>query len=201
MSGKRIDYLRLATIVLFVVLLSRTIFSLTHKLHYLLVLQGVYELGVIFLCLIQLRARKLDMSPTAFIFVGVHLILPMLYSTEGAISPLGIYPLLFVIAGFAFSIFSLLDLSAYFGVLPAFRGVRSTGMYRYLRHPAYAGYVISSLGVCMSLFSERNVLIFLCYVLFTVLRINLEESLLSSSSDEYITYKSRVRYRLVPGVY
>lgn len=201
MSEKKIDYLRLATIALFVVLLSRTIVALTQRLHYLLVLQGVYELGVIFLCLIQLRARKLDMSPTAFTFVGAHLILPMLYSTEGATSPFGIYPLLIVIVGFAFSIFSLLDLSSYFGVLPAFRGVRSTGMYKYLRHPAYAGYVVSSLGVCMSLFSERNILIFVGYVFFTVLRIKLEESLLISTSDEYITYKNRVRYRLVPGVY
>lgn len=50
------------------------------------------------------------------------------------------------IIGFAISTLALLDLGGSFGVSPANRGVVRTGLYRYIRHPMYSGYVISELG-------------------------------------------------------
>lgn len=50
------------------------------------------------------------------------------------------------IAGFLLSTLALFDLGKSFGVSPANRGVVRSGVYSYLRHPMYVGYVISEAG-------------------------------------------------------
>lgn len=50
------------------------------------------------------------------------------------------------IAGFTLSTLALFDLGKSFGISPANRGVVHTGVYRYLKHPMYVGYVISEAG-------------------------------------------------------
>lgn len=50
------------------------------------------------------------------------------------------------IIGFSISTLALLDLGQSFGVSPANRGIVRTGLYRYLKHPMYLGYVISEFG-------------------------------------------------------
>lgn len=50
------------------------------------------------------------------------------------------------ILGFTISTLALFDLGSAFGVSPANRGVVSTGLYRYVRHPMYTGYVIAEFG-------------------------------------------------------
>lgn len=50
------------------------------------------------------------------------------------------------IIGFTISTLAVFDLGTSFGVSPANRGVVRTGLYRYIRHPMYTGYVISEFG-------------------------------------------------------
>lgn len=50
------------------------------------------------------------------------------------------------VIGFTISTLAVFDLGSSFGVSPANRGVVRTGLYRYVRHPMYSGYVISELG-------------------------------------------------------
>lgn len=50
------------------------------------------------------------------------------------------------ILGFTISTLALFDLGSSFGVSPANRGVVRTGLYHYIRHPMYSGYVISEFG-------------------------------------------------------
>lgn len=58
----------------------------------------------------------------------------------------GLVSSILAIAGFTISTLALFDLGGAFGVSPANRGVVRTGLYHYVRHPMYSGYVISEFG-------------------------------------------------------
>lgn len=94
----------------------------------------------------------------------------------------------------------IISLNKSFGVVPANRGVKRSGLYRVVRHPIYAGYTISYLGFLMNQGSYYNMAIFTSVMIFMVARIFLEEKLLMES-PEYQELASRVKYRLIPGVW
>lgn len=104
------------------------------------------------------------------------------------------------ICGIAWQLFAKLSLGRSFGLLPANRGVVSTGAYRFMRHPIYAGYLLSEIGFLLANFSTRNLLAIGIWMLLQIGRISLEERVLSEDAD-YRAYKTKVRYRLIPGVF
>lgn len=104
------------------------------------------------------------------------------------------------IAGIALQLFAKLSLGRSFGLLPANRGVVSTGAYRFVRHPIYAGYLLSEIGFLLANFSTRNLITIGVWMVLQIGRILLEERLLSDDAD-YRAYRARVRYRLIPGVF
>ncbi|BBA39906.1 hypothetical protein BCCH1_23300 [Burkholderia contaminans] len=104
------------------------------------------------------------------------------------------------IVGIAWHLFAKLSLGRSFGLLPANRGVVSSGAYRFMRHPIYAGYLLSEIGFLLTNFSTRNLVMIGTWMLLQIGRIVLEERVLSDDED-YRAYKSQVRYRLIPGVF
>lgn len=81
--------------------------------------------------------------------------------------------------------------------------VVSTGPYKYLRHPAYSGSIIAFLGVGIGIGNWISVAfcIIIPFISCTV-RIIVEEKMLTEHlGKEYKQYISRVRYRLIPGVW
>lgn len=54
--------------------------------------------------------------------------------------------------GFALSTFAMLDLGRSFGVSPANRVRVTSGVYAFMNHPMYTGYVIAELGMCIGNF-------------------------------------------------
>ncbi|NTZ85062.1 DUF1295 domain-containing protein [Burkholderia metallica] len=104
------------------------------------------------------------------------------------------------ICGIAWQLFAKLSLGRSFGLLPANRGVVSTGAYRFMRHPIYAGYLLSEIGFLLANFSTRNALTIGVWMLLQIGRIGMEERVLSEDAD-YRAYKTKVRYRLIPGVF
>ncbi len=97
-------------------------------------------------------------------------------------------------------LFAKLSLGRSFGLLPANRGVVSTGAYRFVRHPIYAGYLLSEIGFLLANFSTRNLITIGVWMVLQIGRILLEERLLSDDAD-YRAYRAQVRYRLIPGVF
>lgn len=87
-----------------------------------------------------------------------------------------------------------------FGLLPAQRGLVMAGPYRVVRHPIYLGYLISHVGFLLANFSWLNFAVIASLYVAQVCRIAREEAVLSHC-DEYRNYQSRVRWRLVPGLY
>jgi protein-S-isoprenylcysteine O-methyltransferase Ste14 len=104
------------------------------------------------------------------------------------------------VGGFAMAIIALLSLSRSFGLLPAYRGIKSSGLYSVVRHPLYTAYVISFIGYLINNPSVANAAVIAFGTAFLVMRIHCEESLLLEY-DDYSRYASRTRWRLIPAVW
>ena len=104
------------------------------------------------------------------------------------------------IAGLLFQLYTKLSLGRSFGVLPATRRLVTTGAYRWLRHPIYAGYLIAHIGFLSSNFQWQNLVVLLALYLAQIVRIHREEEIMATLPGCRNYFKT-VRYRLLPGVY
>jgi protein-S-isoprenylcysteine O-methyltransferase Ste14 len=77
--------------------------------------------------------------------------------------------------------------------------LRTSGVYRLVRHPIYGGSLLVALG--WSLVSSPFALfVAACLAALFELKSRLEESLLTARFPEYVAYRRRVRWRFVPWV-
>jgi protein-S-isoprenylcysteine O-methyltransferase Ste14 len=104
------------------------------------------------------------------------------------------------VAGFSMQITALLYLNRSIGLLPAHRGVKSSGLYSWVRHPLYTAYLVTYLGYWINNQSFANAVIAVAGTAFLVTRIHYEEALLSKYAD-YTRYAKQIRWRLVPSVW
>ncbi|HYW26002.1 MAG TPA: isoprenylcysteine carboxylmethyltransferase family protein [Terriglobales bacterium] len=83
------------------------------------------------------------------------------------------------------------------------RGQRvvSSGPYRYVRHPLYSGVGLFALGTPLLLGSWTGLLFGTVIVAMVAWRAVREERTLRDELDGYEEYLSRVRFRLIPGVW
>jgi protein-S-isoprenylcysteine O-methyltransferase Ste14 len=79
--------------------------------------------------------------------------------------------------------------------------VISTGRYRYVRHPMYAGALLFFVGVPLLLGSWWGLAAVPFMTILLGGRAVMEERLLAAELEGYTEYMARVRYRLVPGVW
>lgn len=105
-----------------------------------------------------------------------------------------------IAAGLIVQIAAKISLWRSFGVVPANRGVRTGGLYALVRHPIYAGYIVSHIGFLLGYPSLQNGLLYLATFGLQIVRIMREEAILHID-PAYARYAQRVRYRLLPGVF
>jgi protein-S-isoprenylcysteine O-methyltransferase Ste14 len=79
--------------------------------------------------------------------------------------------------------------------------VVDTGPYAIVRHPIYLGGFVLALGIALALGSLRALIPVAIATLVIVVRTVLEDRLLQNELEGYKEYASRVRYRLLPGVW
>ena len=79
--------------------------------------------------------------------------------------------------------------------------VIATGVYSVVRHPMYAGLLLAMLGMGLWLGTYAGSISTLLPAAILAMRIVVEENVLRSTLVEYDTYKTRVRYRLLPGIW
>lgn len=76
-----------------------------------------------------------------------------------------------------------------------------TGLYSFVRHPMYSATLILFLAIPFVLGSPFAVPVFLLYVPIIITRIKHEERVLVRDLAGYEEYRTRVRWRLIPGVW
>lgn len=103
-------------------------------------------------------------------------------------------------AGLLVVIGGKLSLGRSFGLMPANRGIVSTGFYRFVRHPIYLGYLITHVGFVAANPTLWNVVTLVVADLALMIRATCEEKTLAKD-PEYSSYLERVRWRVVPGLF
>jgi protein-S-isoprenylcysteine O-methyltransferase Ste14 len=101
--------------------------------------------------------------------------------------------LLIVIAG-------KLSLGRSFGLIPANRGVVSSGLYRLVRHPIYMGYLITHVAFVAANPTAWNIGLLIVADIALLARAVCEEQTLAKD-EQYRAYQTRVRWRVLPGVF
>jgi len=102
--------------------------------------------------------------------------------------------------GLAFVVMGKLSLGRSFGLTPANRGVVSTGLYRFVRHPIYFGYLITHIGFVLANPGAWNLLVLAAADVALMLRAIREERTLAAD-PLYRDYMQRVHWRVIPGLF
>nr|MBP7032623.1 isoprenylcysteine carboxylmethyltransferase family protein [Anaerolineaceae bacterium] len=116
-----------------------------------------------------------------------------------------LFGLALIVLGYLFGSYALVE-NAYFSGTVRIQEERghkvvSSGPYKWVRHPGYAGSVLGSLGMPLLLDSAWAYLPALVLIAFFVLRTSLEDRFLQENLPGYREYAQKVRYRLLPGVW
>jgi protein-S-isoprenylcysteine O-methyltransferase Ste14 len=102
--------------------------------------------------------------------------------------------------GLAIVIAGKITLGRSFGLMPANRGVVSSGVYRIVRHPIYLGYLITHVAFLAATPSAWNIAALLAADAALLARAVCEEQTLSRD-ERYRAYQQTVRWRVCPGVF
>lgn len=108
--------------------------------------------------------------------------------------------LILMLIGTGIAIAAKFALRRSFGLVAANRGVKVDGPYGVVRHPMYAGYMVSHIGMLLMLPSLWNVGVYAVSWTALALRVRAEERLLLKD-ETYAAYAKRVRWRLIPGLF
>lgn len=202
-SGDRLaDFTGRMVIVALFTMLSVAVtadFLATGRLTGLLLLAS--EALVVIFTVMRRSAVWMDRSWRARILTAVSLAGPPLVrpAADGAFAPematvaLSAAGLLIVVAG-------KLSLGRSFGLMPANRGIVSTGLYRWLRHPIYAGYLVTHLAFVAAHATIWNAAVLVIADVALLVRAVIEERTLALD-PAYASYQERVRWRVCPGVF
>ncbi|WP_408245634.1 methyltransferase family protein [Paraburkholderia phytofirmans] len=163
-----------------------------------LVVSACFTVG---LSLVTRVPVKRDWRPVAFLCAmgGTYYFLAVRLAPGAQLVPETVGAALQLL-GICWQLFAKASLRRSFGILPANRGVVSRGAYRFVRHPMYLGYFVTDIGFLLVNFGLQNLLVYGCQFALQVGRIVREEQLLSTD-EGYRTYKGRVRYRVIPGIF
>jgi protein-S-isoprenylcysteine O-methyltransferase Ste14 len=133
---------------------------------------------------------------TALSLMGSPLVQPATVpalAPEAATIAISAVGLLVVIAG-------KLSLGRSFGLMPANRGIVSTGLYRLVRHPIYMGYLVTHIAFLAANPIPWNFVMLLSADAALLARAVCEERTLGRD-EAYRAYQQLVRWRVLPGVF
>jgi protein-S-isoprenylcysteine O-methyltransferase Ste14 len=149
------------------------------------------------------------LAPAVAIGGGLILIVAGLDARFGWSSGFGLFPkilsLIIILLGYALGSYAMLENRYFSGVvrLQTERGqkVISTGPYQWLRHPGYSGALLSNLVTPILLDSTLAFVPAILAIAALVARTSLEDKTLIERLEGYGEYASRVKYRLLPGIW
>ncbi len=162
----------------------------------LLVLKGSTDL---FFVLIRRFPRETSTSPYGWIVAMLGSIMILFLRAADRVNDILIGQVIQCL-GLLLQIFAMFSLNRSFGIVPANRGVKTNGMYRYLRHPVYGTYLLGQIGFLINNPTLPNVAVVALGTMFQIARIFEEEKFLMRD-EAYRNYAARTRWRLIPFVF
>ena len=174
-------------------------FFSTYALSSLVLL--IYELMLVFFLVIRHLPKEISFSPydwTVAIIgtVGSTLLRP----ADVSMLPEMDFIVIVQIFGMVISAIGLASLARSYGTVAANRGVKTTGLYRYIRHPLYSGYFFTITAFLLQNTTWYNMAIVAMVFTFKLLRIFAEERLLMQD-PEYAAYAQKTKYRIIPFIW
>jgi protein-S-isoprenylcysteine O-methyltransferase Ste14 len=161
----------------------------------------VSEASVVAFVLIRRSTTDVSMRPADWFIALLGTTAPLLVSPTGGealASDLVCVPL--ILMGLGVQIAAKLTLRRSFGVVAANRGVKIGGPYRVVRHPMYAGYILTQVAFLLTYPSLWNAAVYVVAFAFQIGRILAEERVLSRDPS-YQAFTAAVPYRLAPGLF
>ncbi|HZR24099.1 MAG TPA: methyltransferase [Vicinamibacterales bacterium] len=161
----------------------------------------VSESLVVILTIVRRHARFIDRSAVSAVLTVTSVAGPPLLRAADA-PALASDELTAVVSGIGvlLVIVAKMTLGRSFGIVPANRGVVTKGPYSIVRHPIYAGYLITHVAFAAAYPTGWNLAVILIADSALIARALAEEHLLAAD-DCYQTYCARVSWHLVPGVF
>lgn len=171
-------------------------FRQTHDVTLVMVVMSETLTAILFF--IRSSPKTISFAPGDWLIGVAGGYLPMLFRP----SPWGVLPVagVLVLIGTMLQIIGLLSLNRSFAVVAAKREIKTSGMYRFVRHPIYASYFLIFAGYVLQNTSAGNLLVYALLLVFLFIRIVREERHLALD-PVYREYMSAVRYRVIPFVF
>ncbi len=158
------------------------------------------ESTIVVLALTRRRSVATTSRPTDWLIGLFGSFLPLLMrptDVAGAVAWLG-QPIQAI--GLVVTVAGVASLGRSFGLVAADRGIKTGGLYRFVRHPLYAGYLVGYAGYTAVYPSTDNLLITCGSVLALHARARIEERFLARD-PAYRDYARRVPWRFIPCLY
>lgn len=158
----------------------------------------ITESLVALLFLVRSDPVSVSPDPRDWLLAVAATFMPFLFLPSGQ----GVLPAasFLIIAGALLQLGGMLSLNRSIGVVPALRVLKTGGMYRIVRHPLYASYLVTFSGYLLANSSLRNLLVYLISMGLLVVRIEREEAHLRLDSA-YRSYMAKVKFRVLPFIF
>lgn len=148
----------------------------TQLIFFLLLVLRDFAAGYFFL-----KRRPAQVNGSSFLksLAYISSAIPLLYFSP-TISSKALFLIsdLSAIIGFLIVIFATIELGTSIGISPASRGLVRTGIYRFIKHPMYLGYVISEIGLIA--LNPLNIALFLISFSLYLFRAKSENKILQT---------------------
>lgn len=160
----------------------------------------VSELLVVLLTVVRRPAAVVDRAMgtrlvAATSMVGIYFIRPVGTPLAPDLATAGVSA-----AGLLVIIAAKLTLGRSFGLMPANRGLVIRGIYRVVRHPIYAGYLVTHAAFLVAHPTVWNAALLVTSDTALLVRAVYEERTLARD-PVYVTYMEQVRWRVLPGCF
>jgi protein-S-isoprenylcysteine O-methyltransferase Ste14 len=161
----------------------------------------VSEMLVVVLTVMRRSAAAVDRSMRARVLTAVSMLGPSLLKPASVVA---LMPQIATVAisavGLGIVIAGKVTLGRSFGLMPANRGVVSSGVYRLVRHPIYMGYLVTHAAYIAAMPSAWNVVALVAADFALLARAVCEEQTLARD-ERAREYQQSVRWRVCPGLF
>lgn len=152
----------------------------THLIFFLLLVLRDFTAGYFFFKR-NPSQTKIALLPKMFAYLSSAM--PLFYFEPMNVSKeLYLTSDLLAILGFLIVVFATLELGTSIGIAPANRGIVRSGIYRFIKHPMYTGYIISEIG--MVLLNKMSLLLFVVSTSLYIYRAKNENKLLKKEENK-----------------